>query len=295
MLRPFDYHSPTSFDEACELLATLPAAAVLAGGTDLLVKIRDGKHRVANVVDIKRIRGLGRIDREGDELVVGALATVTDLLRTPELSAEPGLALLLEAGRLFGCEEIRHRATICGNIAHASPGAEYGSPLYVLEARCLLHGKRGERTIPVADFYRGPGRSALEPGEILAALRIPIPPRSSRSAYLRRARVRGMDLAALNLALLVQDAAEPAARRVRVAMGAVAGTPIRAPGVEALLSSGPLTKERLVEAQRLLAGGIDPRPTSLRATPAYKKAMVAHLLEAGLERLLHPFPEEVSR
>jgi CO/xanthine dehydrogenase FAD-binding subunit len=132
----------------------------------------------------------------------------------------------------------------------------------------------------------------MEPGEILRALHVPIPPRSARSAYLRRSRVRGMDLAALNLALLVLDPDRPAQRQVRVAMGAVAGTPVRAPAVEAQLSGVPITRERLAQARAALSAGIHPRATSLRATPEYKQAMVAYLLEAGLERLLEPFPEE---
>ena len=292
MLRPFDYHRPTTLDEACALGAALADAAYLAGGTDLLVQIRDGKQRARHVIDLKHVAGLERVRRDGDHLVIGALATITDLLQAEEVHAEPGLAALRDAGRVFGCEEIRHRATICGNVAHASPGAEYGSPMFVLEAACVIRGPAGERTVPVADFYRGPGRSALGPGEILKALRVPIAPRSARSAYLRRSRVRGMDLASLNLALLVLDAADPARRRVRVALGAVAGTPIRAPEVEALLSGGPITRDRLERAKGLLGAGINPRPTSLRASPEYKKAMVAHLLEAGLERLLRPFPDD---
>jgi CO/xanthine dehydrogenase FAD-binding subunit len=291
MLRPFDYHRPTTLDEACALGAALEGAAYLAGGTDLLVQIREGKRRTRHVIDLKRVAGLERVRRDGDQLVIGALATITDLLHAPEVHEEPGLALLHDAGAAFGCAEIRHRATVCGNVAHASPGAEYGSPMFVLEAACVIHGPSGARTLPVADFYRGPGASALGRGEILTALRLPIAPRSARSAYLRRGRVRGMDLAALNLALLVLDADDPARRRVRVAMGAVAGTPVRAPEVEALLSGGPLTRARLERAQALLSAGISPRPTSLRASPAYKKAMVAHLLEAGLQRLLRPFPE----
>jgi len=293
VLRPFDYHRPRALDEACALGATLEGAAYLAGGTDLLVQIREGKQRCRHVIDLKHVAGLERLRRDGDCLVIGALATVTDLLETEAVHAEPGLALLRDAGAVFGCEEIRHRATVCGNVAHASPGAEYGSPMFVLEATCVIHGPTGERILPVADFYRGPGRSALGPGEILKALRVPIAPRTARSAYLRRSRVRGMDLAALNLALLVLDADDPHRRRVRVAMGAVAGTPIRAPEVEALLSGGPITTDRLERARALVSSGISPRPTSLRASPEYKKAMVAHLLQAGLERLLRPFPEGV--
>jgi CO/xanthine dehydrogenase FAD-binding subunit len=294
MLRPFDYHRPRTLDEACALGATLADAAYLAGGTDLLVKIRDGKERARNVIDLKGIAGLERVRREGDRLVVGALATITDLMLAEAVHAEPGLAALRDAGMVFGCDEIRHRATVCGNVAHASPGAEYGSPMFVLEAECVVHGPAGERTVPVAEFYLGPGRSVLGRGEILKALRVPIAPRSARSAYLRRSRVRGMDLAGLNLALLVLDAAEPARRRVRVALGAVAGTPIRAPAIESLLSGAPITRDRLDQARAALSGSIAPRATSLRASPEYKQAMVAHLLEAGLERLLQPFPEEAA-
>jgi aerobic carbon-monoxide dehydrogenase medium subunit len=294
MLRPFDYHRPRSLDEACALGASLAGAAYLAGGTDLLVKIRDGKERARHVIDLKHVEGLERVRRDGDHLVIGALATITDLLRAEAVRSEPGLAVLRDAGVVFGCEEIRHRATVCGNVAHASPGAEYGSPMFVLEAACVVHGPAGERTLPVAGFYRGPGTSALGPGEILKALRVPIAPRSARSAYLRRSRVRGMDLAGLNLALLVLDADDIVRRRVRVALGAVAGTPVRVGEVEALLSGAPITRAGLDRAKELLSAGISPRPTSLRASPEYKKAMVAHLLESGLERLLRPFPEDAA-
>jgi CO/xanthine dehydrogenase FAD-binding subunit len=294
VLRPFAYHRPTSIDELVELLSTIKDSCVLAGGTDLLVKLREGKHVPPAIIDLKRIPELGKLSREGDTLVIGALATVTELLEYPGLADEPGLDLLREAAAVFGCLEIRHRATICGNIAHASPGAEYGSCMYVLEATVVIHGPSGERTLPVAEFYKGPNWNALEQGEFLKALRVPIPPKSARSSYMRRSRVKGMDLAGLNLAMLVLNPDDPAKRQLRLAMGAVHKVPMRAPEVEAMLSGRPITAELMAEAKRALSDSINPRPSSLRASPAYKKAMVAHLAESALEKLLPRFPEEVA-
>ncbi len=287
MLRPFDYHRPATATEACTLLASLPEAAVLAGGTDLLVQIRDGKHRVRHIIDIKGAVDLERVRVDGDVLVIGALATVSDLLADDRVTAEPGLSLLREAGAVFGCDEIRHQATICGNLAHASPGAEYGSPMFVLEAECVLRGPGGQRRIPMAQFHLGPGRSVLGRGELLEAVRVPIP-RPARSTYLRRSRVRGMDLAGLNLALLVLGPDDVARRRVRIAVGAVAGTVIRMPDVEAMLSHVAMTEGLLERAGAMMSATIAPRATSLRASPEYKKAMVAHLAKTALGRLLGP-------
>ena len=294
MLRPFDYHRPTTAAEACALLASLPEAAVLAGGTDLLVQIRDGKHRVRHVVDIKGVVDLERVRRDGDVLVIGALATVSDLLAADHVTAEPGLCLLREAGAVFGCDEIRHQATICGNLAHASPGAEFGSPMFVLEAECVVRRPDGQRRIPIAELHRGPGQSSLARGQLLEAVRVPIP-RPARSTYLRRSRVRGMDLAGLNLALLVLDPDDVVRRRVRIAVGAVAGTVIRMPEVEATLSGVAMTDGLLDWAGAMMSAAIAPRATSLRASPEYKKAMVAHLVRTALDCLLGPAPRGGGR
>ena len=286
MLRPFDYYCPKTLDDACKLLHDIEDACILAGGTDLLVKIRDGKHTAPAVVDIKAVQELQKISIDGDQLVIGALATVTDLLLWLEKNPHPQLDLLKEAGQVFGCLEIRHRATVCGNIAHASPGAEFGSPMYVLEATAVIHGPNGERTLPVAEFYKGPTWNALEKGELLKALRVPIPPKDAKSHYRRSSRIKGMDLASMNVALLVLSPEKEDERQIRIAMGAVWKVPLRAKEVEDLLSGGPVTLEKLKEAGQKLSDSINPRASSLRATPEYKKAMVAHITEDGLKNLL---------
>ena len=286
MLRPFDYYSPKTLEEACKLLHDIEDACILAGGTDLLVKIRDGKHKAPAVVDIKAIKELEKISVDDDELVIGALATVTDLLEWLKKNPHPQLDLLKEAGEVFGCLEIRHRATVCGNIAHASPGAEFGSPMFVLEAKAVIHGPKGERTLPVDEFYKGPTWNALEKGELLKALRLPIPAKSSKSHYRRSSRIKGMDLASMNVALLVINPDNEKERKVRIAMGAVWKVPLRAREVEEMLSGSPISKEKLALAGQKLSDSINPRASSLRATPEYKKAMVAHITEDGLRNLL---------
>jgi len=293
MLRPFDYHRPKTLEEACALGRSLPDAMFLAGGTDLLVKIRDGKSRPRHVIDIKGIASLERIRRDGDALLIGALATVTDVLHAEEVRREPALALLLQAARVFGCEEIRHRATICGNIAHGSPGSEFGPPMHVLEATCVIHGPEGERRVPIAEFPVGAGKTVLRPGEILTALRVPVPAATARSAYLRLSRVRGMDLAALNCALLVVPSPSPhAGRHVRVSFGAVAEKPLRLPELERVLSNGPITAKVLAVCSEILGRDLSPRATSLRASQEYKKAMAPYLLETALKQTLGSLPEE---
>lgn len=284
MLRPFDYYRPRDLDQALTILGQEPAGAVLAGGTDLLVKMRRGSLRPPLVVDIKELEECRGIRWQGDQLSVGALTTFNELLRSREIGAH--FPLLVDAARLMGCYEIRQRATIGGNVVNASPGAETGSPLAVLQAQAVLQGPQGSRRVALRDFWRGVGKTDLAPGELLVRILIPRLPRGSRSAYLRRSRVQGMDLASVNVAVVVINPRVVENREIRVAMGAVAPTPVRAREVEALLRGQELEPRILAKMREKIKEGLAPRATSLRATPAYKKEMVGVLLEMALERLL---------
>jgi carbon-monoxide dehydrogenase medium subunit len=284
MLRAFDYYRPKDLDEAWTLLEQEPEAAVLAGGTDLLVKMRRGSKRPRTVVDIKKLEQLHGIVRDGDRLRLGALTTFNDLLRSQEIG-EP-FSVLSDAARVMGCREIRQRATLGGNVVNASPGAESGSPLAVLEAEVVIEGRSGSRRMSIGNFWRGVGKTALVPGELLTHILIPTLPPGSRSAYLRRSRVQGMDLASVNVAVVIIHPHDAVRRQVRVAMGAVAPTPIRAREIEELLAGQDLTEQLFTTLRQKIQEGLEPRATSLRATPKYKKEMVGVLTQMALENLL---------
>jgi CO/xanthine dehydrogenase FAD-binding subunit len=195
--------------------------------------------------------------------------------------------VLVQAARVFACNEIRHRATIGGNIAHASPGAEFGTPLVVLDASALIEGVAGQRQVPIEQFFLGPGRSCLDraKGEWLAALRVPILKVPTAMAYRRYSRVKGMDLACAALSVLVKEPAVVARREVRLALGAVAPVPALRKEAGALLSRCAWTVEVVERAKQAMLAGIEPRRSSIRSTPEYKK----HILGVYLEDTLRAF------
>jgi CO/xanthine dehydrogenase FAD-binding subunit len=284
MLRPFDYYRPKDLAEAQTLLIQEPSAAVLAGGTDVVVNLRRGSIKPPMVVDIKGLEGLRGIGWQDDRLSLGALTTFNDLLASPEVNEH--FTVLADAARVMGCREIRHRATLGGNVVNASPGAESGSPLAALEAEVVLAGPQGSRQMAIGDFWQGVGQTALRPGELLTHILVPTLPPGSRSAYLRRSRVLGMDLASVNVSVVVTDPDRADRRRVRVAMGAVAPTPVRAAETEGLLAGQDLTPALYARMRQTIQKGIEPRATSLRATPEYKKRMVGVMTQMILEDLL---------
>ena len=274
----YRYLRPDDLDQACAALADDLDAVALAGGTDLLVEMRSRAVEPTLVVDLKRLEGLRGIRRENGEVWIGALTTVTDLLDAPQLDG--GLACLADAARVFACAEIRHRATLGGNLANASPGAEFCVPLVALDARVHVHGPEGQdRSLPIGEFLLGAKRTALAPGELVTGVSIPVDGGDLRSAYRRRSRTRGMDLAAVSLAVVVRDGDRPGRRRILLSMGAVEAVPPRVEAAERLLSRRPLDRSVIAEAGRALVEGIAPRTGSLRAEPAYKLAVLPVLLE----------------
>lgn len=284
MITPFEYHRPKDLPEALEGLRRMPEAAVLAGGTDLLVKMRRGRLRPPALVDIKGLGACRGISRENGHLSIGALTDFQELLESDLV--EKRCQVLHQAARVMGCYEIRRRATLGGNVVNASPGAESGSPLAALEALVELAGPGGRRRLPVSEFWQGPGRTALAPGELMVRVLIPELPAGSRGMYLRRSRVRGMDLASMNAAVVVAHPHEAERRRICIALGAVAPTPVRAVGVEKLLAGREVDEQLLARLRTEISRDLQPRAASLRASPEYKKRMAGALVTRILRELL---------
>ncbi|MGC4120645.1 MAG: xanthine dehydrogenase family protein subunit M [Myxococcales bacterium] len=281
----FGYQRPKTVSEVSKILAAEPEAHLLAGGTDLLVEMRNREIKAGLLVDLKGLKELKKIERQGDVLNIGALASITDVLTNATVNEH--LPILAQTAKVFACLEIRHRATIGGNIAHASPGAEYGTPLVVLDATAVIEGVSGQRTVPVEQFFVGPGKSCLDraKGEFLSALRVPIPKVPTAMQYRRYSRVKGMDLACAAISILVKEPASVAKREVRLALGAVCPTPALRKEAGALLSGKAWTPELVQQAKEAMLQGVEPRRSSIRSTPEYKK----HILGVYLEDTLRAF------
>lgn len=283
-MRPrFAYHRPASVEEACRILAAEPSAAVLAGGTDLMVHLRQawrGKRPPA-VINVKRIAGLAAIEADERRIRLGALATLSALIEHPVIRSE--YPVLPFTARYMGSPAIRNLATVGGNLCNASPAADLPPVLLALDAEVEVAGPRATRRMPLAEFFRGPGQTALEPGDLLTWVEFPRRRPQWPIRYERLDVRRAMDIAIVGAALSVQrDGAR--VREARVALGAVAPTPLRVPEAEAVLVTGGLTDAAITRAAEL--GMAAARPISdVRASAEYRREMIGTLIRRGLEAL----------
>lgn len=277
-----EYFEPKSVSDALSLLAKHGAEAkVIAGGTDVMVDIKY-KEEPGCLVNIKKIPGLAAIRENGASLRIGPLVTIHEL-ELNKLVREK-LGVLWEAAHQFASLQIRNTATIGGNICRASPSGETLTPLLVLEAKAKLAFSEGEKTEAFTSFFQGPGKSAVGAKGLLIEIDIPYPPPGSRGTYLKHA-VRGaMDIAMVGVAVvLTPDSAKNAAQEVRIGLGAVAPTPIRAPKTEALLRGKPLTAALVKEAGALAASEASPI-SDQRSSAEYRRWIVEALTRRGLEQ-----------
>jgi CO/xanthine dehydrogenase FAD-binding subunit len=296
----FEYMEPHTLRQGISMLQRHGnQARIVAGSTDFLVRWRTGAWRPQYVVNIQHIRGLDRLSyssRTG--LRLGTLVTLQTLETHPVIREKyPALAT---GATSFAGVQVRNLATVGGNVCNASPAGDTLPALLAFETQCKVVGPEGERWIPLDQLFQGPGRTALQPAEILTELRVPPPARNSGSLYIKHSPRGAMDIAAIGVASVVTLGQRgQVCEDVKIALGAVAPTPIRAYSAEDLLRGQAITPElvRLVaqEAQRL-ATSID----DVRATAAYRQSMVAVLVQRTLERSIEmartpSIPFEVQR
>lgn len=284
-MRSFDYFEPKRLDDAVAALAEHGReAALLAGGTDLLVALKAGVIRPRIVVNAKRIPGLAEMAAEDGDMRLGALTTVRAIETSATIRRRfPALA---EAARCLGSVQIRYLATVGGNLCRAAPCSETAPPLMVLGAQVRLIGPGGERVLPLDRFFTGPGRTALAVGEILTEISVPAPVPGSGAAYFRHSIRALMDLALVNVAVWVSLGADGRSiADARIVLGSVAPTPIRAPRAEASLHGQALDGATLERAAELAAE--ESRPiTDVRGTDEYRRAMTRLFTRRALDRAL---------
>ena len=281
-MRRFEYHEPRTLEDAVALLGRYNgAASVLAGGTDLLVEIKEQLRRPDHVVNIKKIPGIDAFsfDERGG-LRIGALVTARTIETSPlVLDKYPGLA---QAARELGSIQIRNRATLVGNVCRASPSADTLPPLVADRAVARLYGPGGERSVTLEEFFTGPGRTVLRADELLVELVIPPPAPRTGKVYIKHGRRKAMELATVGVAVAVTLDGERC-RDASIVLGAVAPTPIRATSAEALLRGAKLDGQRIKEAARAARG--EARPISnVRASAEYRAEMVEVLTRRALEQ-----------
>ena len=276
---PFDYLRPSSLDEAVEALAA-DGAMALAGGTDLVTMRASGQLEPTLLVDIKEIAEIAGVLTPEDGVRVGAATRFADLLATPELDR----TALADGAALVGAMQTRQRGTLGGNVCRSSPAGDTLPGLIVLGAELHARGSQGERTIPIGEFFTGPGQNVFGPGELLTAIELPRP--AGASAYQRLTYRAWMDLAVIGVAVSLEvDAGSCAA--ARIALGGLAPTPLAAEAAAAeLVGSGlePEAVDRAVEAAVAVTSPI----TDVRGTSEYRveglRALLPRVIEVARER-----------
>ena len=248
-------------------------ARLLMGGTDLFPNLRDGVFHPRVVVDLKQMPGMRDIVfSPSGGLLVGAAVTMNALASHPDVEAH--FPLLADAAASVASYQIRNRATLGGNLCNASPCADTSPATLVLDARFILQGPDGERSLPAGEFFLGPGQTALQPGEFMTAIRFPPPPTGAVASYQKLGRCRSGDLSLVGVAVVGSpDASTPSGYRFRIGLGSVAPTPIRALQAEELLASSPPDKEAFALAAQKAQSAAAPI-TDVRGTADYQLAMV---------------------
>ncbi|MFH0821301.1 MAG: xanthine dehydrogenase family protein subunit M [Pseudomonadota bacterium] len=284
MLLPrFEYHEPTTMEDALQLLHELGGnAKVLAGGTDLLVRMKMKLNKPTHVISIGRVPGLDEVvPRNGHAVTVGSAVTAAALSRH-ELIGDRFTPLALAAGRL-GAPVIRNRATIGGNIVNARPAADFPPALMVLNATAKLKSKAGERDVYVGDIFRGPGDTIIEPNELMVSFNIETPAPWTGGSYIKLGSRKALEISMVNVAAMITlQSPDGPVTDCRIALGAVAPTPVRAYGAEEVVI-GAMPSDELFQRAGEVGVGMCSPITDHRGTMEYRCMMIEVLTKRCLK------------
>jgi len=278
-MKAFEHYAPDSVEELLELLKSKPNAKLIAGGTDLLLQMKEGTAQPETVVSLKNVEELGGFSVSKNGYRLGTGMTLRRITRSNELTQNfPGL---IYAAGVVASEQIRSLATLGGNICNASPSADMVPPLIALDAVVQLVSSQSQRELPLSEFFKGPGESVLKGGEILHSIFLPQP--SGSMIYSKHAPRKYMDLAVVGVAVRLAKK-HGKINEARVALGAVGPVPFRAEKTEALLAGQTLTTELMREAGEMAAGECVPID-DIRGSAWYRKRMVKVHVRRNLEAL----------
>ncbi len=278
-MKTFEHYAPDSIEELLEMLKSKPNAKLIAGGTDLLLQMKQGTARPETVISLKNVEELRGFSVSKNGYRLGAGMTLRGITRSNELTQNfPGLVY---AAGVVASEQIRTLATLGGNICNASPSADMVPPLIALDAVVQLVSNQGQRDLSLSDFFKGPGESVLKSGEIMHSIFLPQP--SGNMIYSKHAPRKFMDLAVVGVAVRLAKK-NGKINEARVALGAVGPVPFRAEKTEALLAGQALTTELMLEAGEMAAGECVPID-DIRGSAWYRKRMVKVHVRRNLETL----------
>lgn len=291
VLPKFDYIAAQSLDEASNLLVELgPTARIMAGATDLVIPMKDHavKPEPEYLIDIKKLPGLDQLEYSEEEgLKIGALTTLRTIEHSPLVKqVNPAVAV---AAKSIASTQIRAKGTMVGNICNASPSCDSGPIVLASDARILYHGQDGDREMKAGEFFKGVKKTALEPGDIVTAIVFPPLKKNQKAAYIKHSVRKAMDLAIVGVAVVI-TVEDGICTDARIAVGAVAATPIRTPKSETFLIGKKLTDKVIEEAVQLTMESCSPI-SDIRASKEYRSAMVKVFTKRAIKKALEEMQE----
>jgi CO/xanthine dehydrogenase FAD-binding subunit len=274
-MKPFTLLTPSTVEEAVSLFGQhRETARYIAGGTDVIVKVKEGWMAPDYLISLKQIPGLSDLvqNEATGELSIGAM--VTHAVLEKSLIIRNDYPIIYDAVSNIGSLQVRNMGTIGGNLINAVPSADGAIPLIALDGTALLAGPEGERSVPVKDLFVKPYETVLTPGEILRKITIPAQAQRTGSAYIKFGRRAAMELPLIGIGvLLVVDEDLVTCTRARICLGVAGPTPMRAKKAEKLLEGNPVTPDFLTEAGKLAAKESQVRD-SVRGQAWHRKEMI---------------------
>jgi carbon-monoxide dehydrogenase medium subunit len=280
-MKAFDYMRPSSLEEACRLLGQFNGQAkVLAGGTDLLVQFKQRKMESKALISLRDIPELSFIRLKPDQgISIGAMTTLSAVETSKEISQK--YPAIVEAASWIGSVQVRNRATLGGNLCNAAPSADMAPILIAYSATTGLTNGQKERTVLLEDFFTGPGQTVLERGELMKEINLPPPPRSSFGTYVKAYRSK-MDIALVGVGILaVFEKGKEVCQDLKLVLGAVAPTPIRAKESEKRLVGCKLGDELIIKVSQMASEEAHPI-SDVRSTAEYRRTLVKVLIQRAL-------------
>lgn len=284
VLPDFDYLVPTTLGEACNLLLEMNGKArVFAGATDIIPPMRDKAFTVDYLIDLKHIPGLDYLEYDEEEgLKIGALTTLRTIETSPLVKEKnPAVA---HAAKVVASTQVRAKGTLVGNICNASPSCDSGPNLLAQNAKVLVQGPNRDRYIMAGDFFTGVKRTALEPGEIVTGVVFPPLKEGQRCVYIKHAVRKAMDLAIIGVAVNLTMEGK-VCKDARIALGAVATTPILAPRAAECLIGKELTEADIIAASEAAMDSCHPI-SDIRASAEYRKDMIRVFTKRAIKQAL---------
>jgi carbon-monoxide dehydrogenase medium subunit len=288
ILADFEYLAPKTLEEALRERKEKKNSFILAGGTDLIPKMRDQSIRPSALIDLTRIKELNYIKEENGQIKIGSTTTISQIIKSGII--RKNVEILYEACKKLGNPLTRNKATIGGNLCNASPAADTATPLLVSGAELILKSLDGERRIPIEEFFEGPGKTILRSDEILTEIRVSVSKNETRTKFLKVGLRKANAVSIVNCAVSLR-VRNKIVKETKIGLGAVAPIPILAKEAQKVLMGKKLREDLIEECAQAASKEVKPID-DVRGSAKYRRFLVEGLLKKALRTLMKEVTKE---